>query len=98
SNQHQAAKVETPAPPVTPPAETAPVQQKVDMVKVRISVDPADAVVKLDGHLLTTNPFASNLPRDNELHELTAYAEGCRDLKQVVHLNQDVDLLVALKR
>jgi serine/threonine-protein kinase len=98
SNQQQAAKVETPAPPVAPPAETAPVQQKVDTVKVRISVDPADAVVKLDGHLLTTNPFASNLPRDNEVHELTAYAEGCRDLKQVVHLNQDVDLLVALKR
>jgi hypothetical protein len=65
---------------------------------VRISVDPADAVVKLDGHLLTTNPFASTLPRDNELHELTAYAEGCKDLRQVVHLNQDVDLLVALKR
>jgi hypothetical protein len=98
SNQHLA-KAEASAATVMS-AATAPVQKapKVDMVKVRISVDPADAVVKLDGELLLTNPFATTLPRDNELHELTAYAEGCRDLKQVVHLNQDVDLLVALKR
>jgi pyruvate dehydrogenase E2 component (dihydrolipoamide acetyltransferase) len=91
--------MEAPAAPAEPIA-TAPVQkaEKVDTVKVRISVDPADATVKLDDRLLTTNPFVSALPRDNALHELTAYAEGCRDLKQVVHLNQDVDLLVALKR
>ena len=83
-----------------PPAAPAPAPSppKVDTVKVRISVDPADATVKLDGHALTTNPFVSALPRDNDLHELTAYAEGCRDLKEVVHLNQDVDLLIALKR
>jgi serine/threonine-protein kinase len=80
--------------PAPPPAARIP---RVDMVKVRISVDPADAIVKLDGRILPTNPFVSTLPKDTEMHELTAFAEGCRDGKQVVHLNQDVDLLVALK-
>ncbi|HEX4339810.1 MAG TPA: protein kinase [Polyangiaceae bacterium] len=79
-------------------ATSTPSTPKVDMVKVRISVDPPDAIVKLDGQPLTRNPFVATLPRDNALHELTAFAEGCRDAKQVVHLNQDVDLLVALKR
>jgi serine/threonine protein kinase len=79
------------------PASTVSSAPRVDMVKVRISVDPADAVVKLDGRILQRNPFVATLPKDNALHELTAYAEGCRDMRQVVHLNQDVDLLVALK-
>jgi serine/threonine protein kinase len=80
------------------PASAPPRAPKVDTVKVRISVDPADAVVKLDGRVLSSNPFVTNLPRDNGVHELTAYAEGCKDAKQAVHLNQDVDLLLALKR
>jgi hypothetical protein len=94
-----ATKVEAPAAPAEISASApAPKSQKVDTVKVRISVDPPDSIVKLDGRLLDTNPFVSALPRDSELHELTAYAEGCKDLKQVVHLSQDVDLLIALKR
>ncbi len=71
---------------------------KVDQVKVRISVDPADAIIMLDGRVLEGNPFVSKLPKDNAMHELTASAEGYKDAKQAVHLNQDVDLLVALKR
>ncbi len=79
-------------------AATRPTAPKVDTVNVRISVDPADAVVKLDGRTLSSNPFVASFPKDNLMHELTAFAEGCRDAKQVVHLNQNVDLLVALKR
>jgi hypothetical protein len=64
---------------------------------VRISVNPHDAVVTLDGNVLSARPFVAALPRDSAEHELTAIAEGCRDLKQTVHLNSDVALLVAMK-
>ena len=78
-------------------AATPSAAPKVDTVKVRISFDPGDAVVELDGRLLSGNPFVATLPRDSAEHELTAIADGCRDVKQVVHLNGDVALLVALK-
>jgi serine/threonine-protein kinase len=99
SSNHAAAAAQATAAAEQARATSAPpTAPKVDTVKVRISVDPADAVVKLDGRVLASNPFVMALPRDNDAHELTAYAEGCRDLRQAVHLNQDVDLLVALKR
>lgn len=97
-----AAKDHVSAPPA-PTASAAPVSapatavEKVDTVKVRISVDPADAVVKLDAYVLEGNPFVGVLPRDNAVHELRVFAEGCRDQKQSVHLNRDLGLLVALK-
>jgi serine/threonine protein kinase len=78
-------------------AATPSAAPKVDTVKVRISFDPADAVVELDGRVLSGNPFVATLPRDNAEHELTAIADGCHDVQQVVHLNGDVALLVALK-
>ncbi|HEX7670699.1 MAG TPA: serine/threonine-protein kinase [Polyangiaceae bacterium] len=71
--------------------------RKVDEVKVRISVDPADALVELDGRTLSGNPFVATLPRDNVDHVLTASAEGCKDQKQIVHLNGDLAVLVAMK-
>jgi hypothetical protein len=81
---------------VTPAAapQEAP---KVETVKVRISVDPADAIVKLDGRILSARPFVAALPKDNAFHELTAFADGCRDGRQTVHLNRDVAVLVSLK-
>lgn len=77
------------------PTPAAP--PKVDLVKVRISVDPADAVVKLDGVILAGNPYVATSPRDTAEHELIATAEGCKDHHQVVRLNADLALLVAMK-
>src|SRR5260221_2516753 len=71
---------------------------RVETVRVRISVDPPEAVVQLDGHELSGNPFTASLPRDNAEHELVASAKGCRSAKQSIHLNQSVDVLIALKR
>jgi serine/threonine-protein kinase len=83
--------------PRSPSAATPAAAQKIDTVKVRISVDPADAVVTLDGKVLSGNPYVATLPRDNADHELTAVAEECQDRHQVVHLNSDLALLVAMK-
>jgi hypothetical protein len=55
-------------------------------------------VVRLDGRVLEGNPFTASLPKDDAVHELVASAKGCRDAKQSIHLNQNVDVLVALKR
>ncbi|HVW30006.1 MAG TPA: protein kinase [Polyangiaceae bacterium] len=80
------------------PAAQKPRAPQVETVRVRISVDPPEAVVRLDGRVLDGNPFTASLPKDNAVHELIASAKGCRDAKQVIHLNQNVDVLVALKR
>jgi eukaryotic-like serine/threonine-protein kinase len=84
-----------PAVPATAPA--APAEAKVETVNVRISVDPADAVVKLDNVVLEGNPFVGAIAKDKATHELTAVAEGCKDHKQSVSLSRDVHLLVAMK-
>jgi hypothetical protein len=80
------------------PAAQQPSTPQVETVRVRISVDPPEAVVRLDGRVLEGNPFTASLPRDTAVHELIASAKGCRDAKQTIHLNQNVDVLVALKR
>jgi serine/threonine-protein kinase len=77
-------------------AQPAPAP-KVETVKVRISVDPPDAAVKLDGHILSSSPIVTTFPKDSAAHELLVFAEGCRDVTRVVHLNQDLDVLVGLK-
>jgi serine/threonine protein kinase len=80
------------------PEAHQPRPPQVETVRVRISVDPPEAVVRLDGRVLDGNPFTASLPKDDAVHELIASAKGCRDTKQAIHLNQNVDVLVALKR
>ena len=79
-------------------APSKPRVPQVETVRVRISVDPAEAVIELDGHQLSGNPFTANIPKDNAEHELIASAKGCRSAKQRIHLNHNVDVLIALKR
>jgi len=83
----------------TAPTATAASQSeaKVETVNVRISIDPADAVVKIDNVVLDGNPFVGTLAKDKAPHELTAVAEGCKDHKQSDNLSRDVHLLVAMK-
>ncbi|HVU03628.1 MAG TPA: protein kinase [Polyangiaceae bacterium] len=89
-----AAPVETTEPKAAESAASGP---KVEKVDVRISVDPPDAVVELDGKELTEHPYVAKLPRDNVPHHLIATAEGCKDVAQDIHLNANVALLVAMK-
>ena len=67
-------------------------------VRVRIEVEPADAELRLDGRLLPGNPFLAVFPREGNIHELSATADGYRDEKQVVQFNRDVDVKITLRR
>jgi serine/threonine-protein kinase len=67
-------------------------------VSVRLSVDPPDAEMRLDGRLLKGNPFVSVFPREDSIHELAASADGYREEKQVIQFTRDVDLTVSLHR
>jgi hypothetical protein len=93
----QSVEPSTPASTGAPTTAPAAPTETVETVNVRISVDPADAVVKLDNVVLEGNPFVGALAKDKATHELTAVAEGCKDHKQTVSLSRDVHLLVAMK-
>jgi serine/threonine-protein kinase len=94
----QQAPAPLPTAEASQPAAQMPKAPQVETVRVRISVDPPEAVVRLDGRVLDGNPFTANLPKDTAVHELIASAKGCKDAKQAIHLNQNVDMLVSLKR
>jgi serine/threonine-protein kinase len=93
----------TPAPVV--PADPAPLPgaaggpsaPAVNPVRVRISVTPPSAAVRLDDRLLTTNPFVATFPRDAAPHELRVTADGFREEKQIVSFEADVDVELSLK-
>jgi hypothetical protein len=89
------------APPTTvvvqAPATSAPTTATVN-VQVRIAVDPPNAELRLDGKLLTGNPFVSVIPREASIHELAASADGYKEEKQVVQFMRDVDLTITLRR
>lgn len=98
SAKERAAVAPEPAATTASTATASPAPSaKVDTVKVRISVDPSDAAVKLDGHILSSSPIVTTFPKDGAVHELVVFAEGCRDVTREVHLNQDLDVLIGLK-
>ena len=65
-------------------------------VKVRITVDPPNAQLRLDGRALNGNPFVSVFPKEATIHELSASADGYRDEKQVLQFVKDVDVSITL--
>jgi serine/threonine-protein kinase len=67
-------------------------------VQVRIAVEPSNAELRLDGRLLTGNPFVSVVPREATIHELSASADGYKEEKQVVQFMRDIDLTITLHR
>ncbi len=97
SEKARATVAPEPVATAVPTAAAQPATPKIDTVKVRISVDPSDAAVKLDGHILSSSPIVTTFPKDNAPHELIVFAEGCRDVTREVHLNQDLDVLIGLK-
>jgi hypothetical protein len=67
-------------------------------VSVRVSVDPPNAELRLDGSLLSGNPFTSVFPKGDAIHELSASADGFKTEKRVLQFLKDVDLEVSLQR
>jgi hypothetical protein len=97
-NKQAAAPVAKAAPPSgSPSTSTATTVQSVETVKVRVSVDPPDAVLSVDGREVEGNPFVATFPKDDKEHTLGAVAENCQDHAQSIRLRGDLALLVAMK-
>jgi hypothetical protein len=75
------------------PANT-PLSQRI---KLRIAVSPEDAEVRLDGRLLKSNPYVSEVDRDNLEHELTVSADKHREEKHKLKFDDDIDLELSLE-
>jgi serine/threonine protein kinase len=80
------------------PAATHAPAAAASQVRVRIAVSPPDAELRLDGLLLKSNPFTSVFPKGDELHELSASADGYREERQGLQFLQDVDVQITLHR
>jgi serine/threonine-protein kinase len=80
------------------PAANTVVAPSATQVSVRVSVDPPNAELRLDGSLLPGNPFASVFPKGDAIHELSASADGFKTEKQMIQFLKDVDLQVSLQR
>jgi eukaryotic-like serine/threonine-protein kinase len=74
------------------PAPTA----AVELVQVRVTVNPSDAQILLDGAQLDGNPFVGRLAKDQLSHRLEARADGKVSEVRLIKLDQDLDLLIAL--
>ncbi|MFO0757902.1 MAG: protein kinase [Byssovorax sp.] len=90
-------------PPSAPPAESASpatsAQTKADegaYVRARISVNPADARILLDGAALPGNPFEGKLIKDGAVHRVQFEAGGFQSQSRIVVFDKDVSLDVAL--
>lgn len=66
-------------------------------VRIRVTVFPAHAALRLDGTPLPSNPYLATVPRDGKLHELVATADGFTSQSVSVEGNQDSDIVVNLE-
>lgn len=70
--------------------------QAAELVKLRVTVNPSDAEILLDGAKLDGNPFAGQFSKDQSSHRLEARADGRISEARIIKLDQDLDLLIAL--
>jgi hypothetical protein len=74
-----------------------PVASEVaESVAVRLRVEPASAVVHLDGMRVATLPLEARFPRDQVGHKLTVAAEGYEGASQILVFDRDHELIVKL--
>jgi serine/threonine-protein kinase len=82
------AAVPVPAPPVSPPTPVPPIH-------VRITAEPREATLALDGQPVP-NPFTLDPAPQPREHILTIKAEGRREETRSVVFDRDVDLTIAM--
>jgi len=75
------------------PATSAP---SAALVRLRLSSDPANAELLLDGAKLAGNPFTGQLPKDQALHRLEVRAAGRRTDVRMIPFDEDLELRVEL--
>ncbi|MCK9462064.1 MAG: serine/threonine protein kinase [Proteobacteria bacterium] len=93
--------------PVVVPAGPAEVQPKVEstapppvaaVVKVAITVTPAEARLSVDGAPLDANPFSGEFAKGDAVHLVEATADGYELEKRFVKFDADVELKYELKK
>jgi eukaryotic-like serine/threonine-protein kinase len=77
-------------------ASVKPRASGASLVSLRISTNPPDAELTLDGAKLEGNPFVGQVAKDSALHRLEARAPGRRSEARMVRLDQDQNLLITL--
>jgi eukaryotic-like serine/threonine-protein kinase len=73
-----------------------PLPAAATLVQLRISAEPANAEILLDGAKLESNPFHGQLAKDSALHRLEVRAAGRRSDVRMIHLDQDLQLHIEL--
>jgi len=80
----------------SPAASPAPPREEPEYVDVSLRVSPATAQITIDGALVLSNPFRARYPKDNQIHRLTASADGYDTKMEDVTFANDVSIDVSL--
>ncbi|HMJ10416.1 MAG TPA: hypothetical protein VK524_03365, partial [Polyangiaceae bacterium] len=65
-------------------------------VRFRVAVSPENAELRLDGRLLTQNPYDGVVKRDDTEHELSVSADRHKTQKRKLRFDSDIDLEIDL--
>jgi eukaryotic-like serine/threonine-protein kinase len=81
-----------------PKLDSAPAPSKpgAALIQLRLSAEPANAELLLDGAKLEGNPFHGQLAQDSALHRLEVRAPGRRSDVRMIHLDHDLQLHIEL--
>jgi eukaryotic-like serine/threonine-protein kinase len=91
---------EAPAPSTvasTTTERTAPVAPDGSFLRARITVNPAEARILLDGAPLPANPFEGKFLKDGAVHRITFEAAGFQPQSRLAVFDKDVSLDIALQ-
>jgi serine/threonine-protein kinase len=88
-----------PATPTVPRVAATPVPaDKPERIEVRLSAQPSDAKLFLDGRALDQNPFVGSFPADQKDHELRIEAEGHETVTRRISFERDVMIELSLEK
>jgi serine/threonine-protein kinase len=96
----QSALSTTPPPGAAPAVESAAddaSKQSGALITLKLSAEPANAELVLDGAKLEGNPFVGQLTKDSALHRLEVRAPGRRSDTRMISLDEDLTLHIELR-
>jgi serine/threonine-protein kinase len=83
----------TPSEAAVPAVEAPP---GAEMIKIRLSVEPAEAAIYLDGAKLPANPYVGSFVKSDGSHLVEAKADGHDDYLEWVKFDSDVERTLTL--
>jgi serine/threonine protein kinase len=87
-----------PASTASPGREEQTPPPKIESIRVKVSVQPKEAKIKLDGRDLDENPFAGSFPKSETIHQLIITADGYKALMAETKFDQDRVLVYTLEK